>query len=168
MLEEQVAAAALDACFFLKLPGLAHRPGIEAEPLFADPLGIVLPKGHPLSRFAELPLRRLAGEPFVTRARSAGARVHDAQLSWCNSAGFAPRIVQTSTSEPSSLTMVAAGLGFAILTRSVVEGHRYEVEFRPMVDPVVECVVELVWREHDDDAAVRNLIAIAREAAGRA
>ncbi|GAA4602192.1 LysR family transcriptional regulator [Actinoplanes octamycinicus] len=91
----------------------------EALPLADEQLVLVLPVGHPLSGTGRLTLGEFRDEAFVCLPEGSGLRwiLDDA----ARTAGFAPR-VQFETHSPQSIRdLVAAGLGVALLARSVAE-----------------------------------------------
>jgi DNA-binding transcriptional LysR family regulator len=94
----------------------------EALPLADEQLVLVLPVGHPLSGAGRLTLGEFRDEPFVCLAEGSGLRwiLDDA----ARTAGFAAR-VQFETHSPQSIReLVAAGLGVALLARSVAENDQ--------------------------------------------
>ncbi|WP_052311899.1 MULTISPECIES: LysR family transcriptional regulator [unclassified Actinoplanes] len=94
-------------------------PRFEALPLADEQLVLALPVGHPLSGTGRLTLGEFRDEPFVCLSEGSGLRwiLDDA----ARTAGFAPR-VQFETHSPRSIReLVAAGLGVALLARSVAE-----------------------------------------------
>ncbi len=84
----------------------------------------VLPSRHRLARMSTLPMRSLAGEPFVRTPRARGAGFHDQVTSLCRRAGFEPHTVQEATRISSVVGLVAAGFGVSVVPerRTAVPG----------------------------------------------
>jgi molybdate transport repressor ModE-like protein len=83
--------------------------------LQADSLDAVLPADHPLAARAEIDLAELAGEPFV--GPPDGTSCHDVTLNGCAAAGFTPAFVHWSLDFHTTMALVAAGLGVALVPR---------------------------------------------------
>jgi len=163
ILENQLLERTIDACFIARHPGLARPSEMDTLVLFRDPVCVVLPNGHPLSKRPSVPWRKLAGERFVTRARHAGARIHEFHMSLCNSAGFRPVVAQTTTSEPASMTLVAAGAGVALTSISIARGLRHDLICRPLREPSFFVDILLAWRRGEKSAIVQHLVEVTRQ-----
>ena len=143
---------------------------LVSRPLFRDPLAAVLREDHPalaaldLQRPA-LPLRRLAQEPFVTFARSAGAGIHDQVIALCSRAGFAPRIAQEAHESSTIIGLVSAGLGVSILPASCEHIRVEGVRFVPLADRDASSDVHVACRRDERSALVRRFVELLRETA---
>jgi DNA-binding transcriptional LysR family regulator len=71
---------------------------------------VVLPEGHALATRKRIPLTALAGEPFVLMPRSLGPGLYDQIVSWCQRAGFSPKVVQEAIQMQTVTGLVAAGI----------------------------------------------------------
>jgi DNA-binding transcriptional LysR family regulator len=103
---------------FIRTVG-ADPTGIAVEPLFEEPMLAALPADRPLAGQKSCALPDLAAEPFVFYRRPAGQGLYDAILAACHAAGFSPQIAQEAPRLPSTLSLVAAGLGVAIVPASM-------------------------------------------------
>ena len=119
----------LDVAF---IRSMDHDPtSLRIDPLFDEPMMAVLPLGHPRAVGSDgaIALAGLAPETFVFYRRPAGQGLYDAIISACHLAGFSPRIGQEAPRLPSTLSLVAAGLGVSIVPASMqrmnVEGVAY-------------------------------------------
>jgi DNA-binding transcriptional LysR family regulator len=81
--------------------------------LLTEPFVALVPKAHPAARQRNLSLVRLAHEPFVFYK----GRARDTALAACRAAGFEPRVACESSELETIRSLVAAGLGIAILPR---------------------------------------------------
>ena len=88
-------------------------PRFHMRPLRSDTLDAVLPEGHPLAALDEVPLAALAGEPFV--GPPDGTSCHDVTVTGCAAAGFAPAFAHRSLDFHTTMALVAAGLGVALV-----------------------------------------------------
>jgi DNA-binding transcriptional LysR family regulator len=85
----------------------------DEQPLLTEPFVALVPKAHPAARQRSLSLAKLADEPFVFYK----GRARDTALAACRAAGFEPRIACESSELETIRSLVAAGLGIAILPR---------------------------------------------------
>jgi molybdate transport repressor ModE-like protein len=83
--------------------------------LQADVLDAVLPADHPLAARADIALMELAAEPFV--GPPDGTSCHDVTVSGCAAAGFTPAFEHWSLDFYTTMSLVAAGLGVALVPR---------------------------------------------------
>ncbi|WP_350349605.1 LysR family transcriptional regulator [Agromyces sp. G08B096] len=92
-------------------PHRASARGLAVRDYGAEPIRLVLPAGHPLADLADVPLERLAAEPWI--AGCPRCRGHLLELA--AAAGFAPRIAFETDNFVAVEGMVAQGLGVALL-----------------------------------------------------
>ncbi|PTM57653.1 LysR family transcriptional regulator [Desmospora activa] len=106
----------LDGAFPRQVAGLKPPPGVVVTPLYEDELVLVVAENHPLAKREKVSFRELQEQPFVCFREGSGIRA--ILLAACAEEGFQPHIPYESTT-PRSL--VAAGLGVAVLSRSMVK-----------------------------------------------
>ncbi len=86
-----------------------------------EAFGVVLPADHRFAGAAEIDLRELIEDGFVTTPLSAGSSLQEVAMRACLDAGFRPRIVQEITDPYMILMLVAAGVGVALMPSGVAE-----------------------------------------------
>ena len=122
---------------------------------------------------AALPTRRawprrvriasLANEPFVLFPRAAGVPLHDLIMSACRSAGFAPRVEQEAIQMSTIVSLVAAGMGVALVPYSLRHMRRSGVVYRPLAESTPPIDIGLAWRTDETSRAVASFAtAVAR------
>ncbi|WP_163995897.1 LysR family transcriptional regulator [Pyxidicoccus caerfyrddinensis] len=124
---EEVRLGQLDVAF---VRGPITAPGIRIDVLHREPLVVVLPSGHRLARRARVPLGELADESFIGFPRDTAPSLHDAMTGMCLEAGFAPTFVTEAGEWYTIVSLVAAGLGCAILPASVRTFERKGAVYR--------------------------------------
>ena len=130
---------------------------LEALELFAEPLVVVLPVGHPLAGGADgVRLAELGEEPFVFFPRSFGTGLYDQLLELARAAGFVPRIVQEASEAMTLIGLVATGLGVTVLPASFSRMRIDGVVCRTLLDPGATTAVWLVRRRDEDSPLVRR------------
>jgi DNA-binding transcriptional LysR family regulator len=90
-------------------------PRFHVRPMRSDTLDAVLPEGHPLAALDEIPLAALASEAFV--GPPDGTSCHDVTVTGCAAAGFAPAFAHRSLDFHTTMALVGAGLGVALVPR---------------------------------------------------
>ncbi|WP_198372704.1 LysR substrate-binding domain-containing protein [Roseomonas rosulenta] len=109
----------IDAAFIrAELPDTAR---LTLHRLIDEPLVVALPATHALACDAgsPRPLADFAQESFVAFARAEGPGIFEASLAACLRAGFTPRLGQEAPRITSTLGLVAAGLGIALVPASM-------------------------------------------------
>lgn len=104
-------------------------PGVEEElpddfveaPVLDDPVRLLLPSGHSLAGRDAIDLAELAGERWI--AGCARCRGHFVGL--CSSAGFEPEIAFTTDDNLAVQSLVAAGVGIALMPSLVLSSVRH-------------------------------------------
>jgi DNA-binding transcriptional LysR family regulator len=135
---------------------------LSAELAWEDPVVAALPRGHRLLARRKLALKDLANEEFVLlRLESSAFAAYLNQC--CVDAGFLPRASQYVVETQSIPSLVAAGLGIALVPASLASVHRRGVEFRALAGAAPRADVYALSRRDDPSAAVHGFLAKARE-----
>jgi DNA-binding transcriptional LysR family regulator len=141
-----------------------EAPGLEYAPLVRETLIAALPAAHPAARAkGPLALAALAAEPFILFPRKVGVSLHDAIVGACRRAGFAPRIEQEAIQMQTIVSLVAAGMGVALVPASLEHLRRTGVVYRPLAERSPPVEIGGAWRGADDSPVVRAFLALARE-----
>ena len=104
-----------------------HQP-YAFIPVYDDPMYAVLPKGHPLAEYDEVPIELFNNEPFVVSEYSYANEVHQLLKKY----KVKPDIKYTMHNDFSILSMVEHGLGISILPGLILRGRVENVEVRPL------------------------------------
>ncbi|MEU6119513.1 LysR family transcriptional regulator [Streptomyces sp. NPDC047117] len=89
--------------------------------LLADPLDVALPAGHPLAAEPGLRLADLAGEPWIFGRSGPWSEI---TTTVCENAGFVPEQAHAAADWAAILSMVAAGMGVALVPRMAMRPER--------------------------------------------
>jgi DNA-binding transcriptional LysR family regulator len=149
---------------------LAQTDGVIIEPLSEEPVVVALPRGHPLAlskngRDAMLSLKALAGEKFILNGSAQGALTMQANvlLAACQTAGFSPRVGHVVGNNLSRLSLVAAGLGIAVVGASMQRMNIEGVVFCQLKGVTqIKIPLNLVSRRGDASAVVRQFLKVAK------
>jgi DNA-binding transcriptional LysR family regulator len=164
-----LAEARLDAAFLrAELPAGA---GMTVHRLLDEPMVVALPATHTLangSGLAPRPLRDFAAESFIVFARVEGPGMFDATVAACLKAGFTPRLGQEAPRITSTLGLVAAGLGVALVPASLRRVHMDGVTYCELAAADCPTVpLQLATRREASSAVLRNFVDFVRAAARR-
>lgn len=122
---EMLAPAQLDALLGGEIDIAILRPPVDhvdirCEALRRDRLMVALPADHPLARHDRLQLRDLHDEDFIAHAGQGRSVMGSVLTAVCADAGFAPRIRHEVSETSTLVTLVAAGLGVAVVPAPTV------------------------------------------------
>ncbi|GAA2713896.1 MULTISPECIES: LysR family transcriptional regulator [Streptomyces] len=147
-------------------PGLHEQvPAELAEiPLFEDQLTVLLPAGHALARRRAVKLADLAGERWIAGCLRCRANL----LHECAEQGFAPDIAFTTNDNLVVQSLVAEGLGVAMMPGLVLSFLRHDRITGRALDPASRRkVAAYVLREHLRIPATALVLDEVRAAAAR-
>ncbi|MEH3145706.1 MAG: LysR family transcriptional regulator [Methylobacterium frigidaeris] len=148
---------------FLRRP--PDDPDLAVELAWREVVGVALPEGHRLAAGGAVALADLAGEPYLSlRLRDSPFARH--LWACCTEAGFVPRLTQQVVESASLLSLVAAGLGVALVPAHVGALAGPGVVFRPLADPAPAADVSAVYRA-PPNAVADNLLRLMRDTLGR-
>ncbi len=85
---------------------------VEAFPIAPNPLAVVAPRDHPLVGKKNIPLARIADEPFILREPGSGVR--DATLRAFDKLGLRPRVRMELGSNEAIKHAIVGGLGISV------------------------------------------------------
>lgn len=108
-------------------------PGMTLDIIEKDRYCVALPAGHRLAARRKVPLRALAGEPFLVPSAAESPALHHLVLSACQRAGFMPIVArQEAVQLLTTLALVESGFGVALIPGSLVERVPQRAVFRPL------------------------------------
>jgi DNA-binding transcriptional LysR family regulator len=145
----------------------AGAPGRDDErfarfDLMRDVLDVALPEDHPLAA-GEIELGDFAREPWV--APPEGWSCDDVIRAACSAAGFSPAVSHRSGDWTAIMTMVAAGLGVAVVPRLAQDAPPPGVVIRPLLgEPAARHLFVACRRGAEEHPAVHAVIDALREA----
>lgn len=141
--------------------------------VYAEPLVVALPGGHPLlADSGAVAVDQLAPSPFVAYEPTRGFNFHSDLLALCSLASFAPDIVHLAPTTEAVVGIVACGEGVAILPASAERLRMRGCSFRPLNVKNVPVHLSQVrfgvaWRKGQESAVtLRFLEHVAKTASG--
>ncbi|MFC6668775.1 LysR family transcriptional regulator [Marinobacterium aestuariivivens] len=139
--------------------------GLSTRLLHRDHLILAVPASSPLTESPPSRLAELNDEDFVWGFRSASPGYYDRMQAHFQRHDFKPRVVQYGADNIAILSMVAAGLGIAIVpaaagSSSFVPGVRF---LRLAELDACEMPLWFAWRTENDSPTLGNMIALVEE-----
>ncbi|HHA19442.1 MAG TPA: LysR family transcriptional regulator, partial [Methylophaga sp.] len=92
---------------------------VEATPFMDNPLVVIAPKGHELTRQKQIPLSVLQQETFIMREHGSGTRI--AMERFFEQSGYSISSVMEMSSNEAINQAVEAGLGLGIVSHHTLE-----------------------------------------------
>ena len=154
-------AGALDVGF-LRLPIGGHTQ-LDVVAVHREPFVLVVPSYHPLAKRKKVRLRELSGQDFVMYDRAHAPGFHDLLVGMLRDAGIVPNVRHSAGEMPTLISLVAAGMGVAILPTSAVRHNVAAVTACAISDPIALSEIGLATSKDSDSAIVKNFGALARQ-----
>ncbi|MCW1819483.1 LysR family transcriptional regulator [Mycolicibacterium conceptionense] len=169
---EMLAPAQLDALetgaidlALLRPP--VSRDGIMTEIIRRDRLLAVLPAGHRLADCAEVTVNDLRPEDFVVHAGHGRSVMSNVVTSLCADSGFTPRIRQEVSETSTLVTLVAAGLGVAIVPGPAAALDIAGVRYVPLAPATLGVDLVAAHSQARDSALIPNVLGVLRNLSRR-
>jgi DNA-binding transcriptional LysR family regulator len=161
---EDLRQERVDAAFIRT--AVADPIGLTISPLLEETMLVALPSAHALARSTTpLPLVALAAETFIVYRRRSGPGLYDAIFAACHTAGFSPGVGQEAPRIVSTLNLVAAGLGIAIVPASLQRMQMDGVTYRRLKGAHPRAPLLMATRRGDPSAIVRRLLDLVKRTA---
>lgn len=152
---ERLRQRALDLGFVYRAP--EESPDLSSAVVIDEPLVLALPKDDPLRKAKNIEPAQLHQRPWIAVVRQPVDTVRTSLLAGFQRAGFTPDIAYEASDPLSSLQLVAAGVGLAVVQASLATANPSDdIVFRrlPLLDLRVS--VHLVWRTDEQRPLVAH------------
>ncbi len=150
---------------FQQAESFAHLdPDLLFQPILQEYFVLVLPTHHRLASQATVALADLKDEPIILPALDVFP-FYTKVITLCRDLGFDPQIVSTVTvtGAVTLLSLVAAGIGVAILPNHVQTLRREGVIYRAIQDVGLTRQVAVIWRREDGSIVLRQFLTVIQE-----
>ena len=141
-----------------------HAEGVVVTPLQEEPMVAALPSRHPMGRNGRskaVPLKGLASDPFILIGPP-GTGLHDETVAACRAAGFVPRLGQPAPRITSALSLIAAGLGIAIVPSTMQSVRMAGVVYRRLQGAGPKAFLGVASRRGDPSPVLRQFLNLVR------
>ena len=146
---------------FLRLP-LGEIKGVDITTVHTEPLVVVLPLNHVLSRSQEIRLQDLRGEPFVMYERAYAPGFHDFVMGILSRAGVVPEISQTAGEMSTLISLVDSGVGVAVLPASAAKHRNARISTCSIKDRIALSEIGMIVAKGNTAPVVHKFCELAR------
>lgn len=131
--------------------------GLLSRTLRSEPLVAALPVGHPAASGESVALAALASDPFVCHPRKPSATA-DAVALACAAAGFEPDVRTTVRKTATLVSLVASGVGVALVPESLRALRVPGIVYLPLSDASPRVDLLAAWRASAPPSLVANTL----------
>ena len=149
---------------FLYLP-IIDDSAFSFMSVLREPLIVALPETHPLAGLPEIPLSALVNESFVLPPRHLGPGFYDQIINLCHQAGFSPKVAQEAILVQTIVSLVAGGVGVALVPASLQNLQRVGVIYKALQGQTPELEMAAVWRQDNSSSVLQEFLKVVREIA---
>ena len=150
----------LDICYIR--PPVEIPVGITTLSILQEEILLAIPATHPLAALPEVPLERFAGETFITPHHPPEVSFHHHTLAACREAGFFPRTGPQGREFVTVATMVAVGLGVALVPQSLRCIELPGVRYKRVRNLAVTAELAIAYRRTEPSTVARAFVRHAR------
>lgn len=137
----------------------ATSPALVSEPVFTEPLALVVPQQHWVQAETFTSLASLREEAFVLPALTGRSAYVQTLRNLFDQYGFEPQATVSSEFGTTMLHLVAAGLGVSVLPLTYASSPLPGLRF---LELPFHSAVYAVWRRADTSAVLQHLLRAAR------
>jgi DNA-binding transcriptional LysR family regulator len=136
---------------FLRPP--VNEPELQWEFLLQEKLLVAMPADHPLAAQRLVDLRSLLEEPLILPTRKARPCTYNLVMRYFEGVGVRPNVIQEAAEKQTIVSMVAAGIGLALVPEWVAKLRVPGVVYQPLdyvvaEPPPPEALLGVCWRKH--------------------
>ena len=152
-------------------PGVCRRtwlsvlfapPGIASLLFRQDPLGVLVPAGHPFAELEGVSVAVLAEEPLLLAEEAQAPEFNQFTVEMCRAAGFTPTVYEgTVESIRAAADLVAQGRCLYCVPSSCIAALPGTI-WRPLTEPASCYPWSILWRAADDSGHVRAVVSCAQ------
>lgn len=139
-------------------PPVTHPDRIRVIPLFNEPTLIALPTGHRFACKKSIHLKQLTEDRLIIFPRELGPGFYDAIIAAFQNAGSTPPLGQQAPQITGIIPLVAAGLGFSIVPRSLQQLYTSDVTYHEIVPPAPYATLAIGLRDDIPPPPVERFI----------
>lgn len=139
-----------------------HADNLAVETVRHEPVMVLLPSQHPASVARQIELANLKDDWFIGYPDNPPSTMYTLTLTACERAGFTPKVRHTVTNSAALVTLVAAGLGVALVPASLRHLSINGATYRPLKSPQSSVSLALAYRATETNPLVRRFLETTR------
>ncbi|GAA1647541.1 LysR substrate-binding domain-containing protein [Actinoplanes couchii] len=140
-------------------------PSLTVVPLRSDPLVVALPAAHPLTAETTIKIADLRDEPLIVHSADRRSTMYGVVLGLFRDAGIEPRIRHEVGETSTLITLVAGGLGVAVVPAPVTALALEGVVYRPLTTPAITVDLALAHRSDRSEPHLTRTLTLIRNLA---
>ena len=134
--------------------------------VYSEPLLAALPADHPQAQVktqgkiqgkTRIRAQALANDAFIVTRRELAPVLFDKIIAYTERAGFSPRIAQEAIQMQTIISLVASGLGVALVPQCMRKLRRKGVVYRALAAPAPQIDTALAWHQNSQAPAFKTL-----------
>ncbi|MBX2836688.1 MAG: LysR family transcriptional regulator [Gammaproteobacteria bacterium] len=130
----------------------------SSKRVMAEHLFVAVNSQHPLAMETDPSLSSIATEPMIISARSHRPVIFDRVYEYLRSHGLEPNVLQEVKETQTSMAMISAGLGLAVVPEWVKLRGQEGVSFFPFPGEPPQIETHLIWRTEDANAIIQTFV----------
>lgn len=136
-----------------------HEPaGLADLVIRRESYVLAVPCDHPLAGKKKVVLSQLKNEPFIMYPRSVQPQLYDSMMACFKNSGFTPKIVQEARTKHTTIALVVAGLGVAVVPSSSKCIGRKGVVFLDLDASLPHIEISMLWRQTDKNPVLDRFV----------
>lgn len=143
-----------------------HIKNLLWQPLYREPLILVLASAHPLAQLPEqrpVEVKDLNDEIFILFPRELAPALFDKIIGVAERAGFNLKIGQRAVQMQTIISLVSANLGIALVPACMQALQRSDVVYRQLTPQSAMIETAITWRLGDSSAVLASFLGICSE-----
>ena len=146
----------------LRSPSFLNERSFCIETILREPFVVSVPDSHPAAKQDSVRIKTLAGELFIMPHRQPGWEYSDAILQLLRDNGIEQQIGQEAGQMLTQATLVAGGLGVALVPASFSNLRVPGVTYRPIKGRSRTSDLAMVWKRDSRASTVRAFLEVVR------
>lgn len=140
-------------------PPASIPPELNSKVVLREPLVVALASGHNRAAKKAVHLSDLRSDTFITPRQPVDIGFHANTLNACGEAGFKPKVNANGRDFTTIASMIAVGIGIALVPQSLECLRLPGVRYLPLIDNDVMTDLAVVYRKTENNPAVKAFIA---------
>lgn len=137
--------------------------GLVVESIRQDRVVVALPDSHALASAARVRVKQLADSDLIIHSADRRSMMYDVTLRLLRGAGIEPHIRHEVGETSTLVTLVAGGLGVAIVPEPVSALRLEGVVYRPLVNPATTVPLAVAHRADRDEPHLARAVGVIHE-----
>ena len=158
--EEKLLKGEIDVGF-MRHPIVSNQ--LNYRVVYREPLVVMMPINHPLSKELQLAPHHLDGENFISTDPAHSGALYQMVTAYLAESHCHPNIVQAATNILVTMNLVGMGLGMSIVPRYVCHFQSSNVVFRPLPASAPQIELLMVWHRENGSPALAQMINLVEE-----